>query len=72
MNVSKCQFKFIHFTYFPGYEEMTRRSKLQDEINSRRIIIANESRVNGTINLFFYQVYKQRFHDEMRKLIRIV
>jgi hypothetical protein len=57
-----AQVIFINHTYWPGYEEILRRSKLQDHINGIHAMIRNESK-----GIKFNEVvFKKRFLDEMR------
>jgi hypothetical protein len=62
---------FINFLYGISYDEDHRRECLQDHINSIHTKIQNESR--NTNNPDYYQaLYKKRFHEEMRKGVKLV
>ena len=66
-----AQVIFINHTYWPGFQEIDRRSKLQDNLNSIHAKIQNESR--NTANPKFNEVvFKKRFAEEMRKQVHLV
>jgi len=66
------QVLFMHTFYYPGKEEMYRRAKLQDDINSMHIRIDNEVNKLPAYRRFYHCVYNKKMNEEMRKQIKVV
>jgi hypothetical protein len=62
------QVKFINHLYFPGSEEMNRRAKLQEEINSQRATIFNEARKTSFPKFYFCLYFKKYYALRIKEI----